>query len=132
MKLEITEPVLSLMEKAAARFDLTYAEIIKTALVAYRRGRIALSVSKAAPCDHRRSKSQTHSISIPDLSLSEAINAPLLNEILSHHLTYHLAKPERKEAPLQISEADANALYLDSGNSAGIYDLTAFLLTMKS
>lgn len=67
-------------------------------------------------------------ISVSELPSFNHKNAPPLNDILFSYLQYHLAKPERKQAPLQISEADTNVLYLDSGNPTGIYDLAALLL----
>lgn len=127
MKLDIPESIWTLLETASERFDFTHSEIIRKALLSYRRGHVAIGHCKCFParcCD----KSEARSISIPDLSLPDSLNATLLNEILFSYLQYHLAKPERKETPLRISEADANALYLDSANPAGIYDLAAFLL----
>lgn len=127
MKLDIPESVLTMLETASERFDFTYAEIIRKALLSYRRGHVAIGKQKRFPdccCD----RVAIRSLSIPELSVPDGITATLLNDILFSYLTYHLSKPARKEAPLKISEADAKTLYLDSGNPSGIYDLAAFLL----
>ena len=128
MKLEITETVWRLLEKASARFDLEYEEIIRKSLVAFRRGHVAVRSPKMSMAPDR---GPTRSISVSELPSFDSANAPPLNEILSAYLQYHLAKPERQEAPLVISEDLDNLFYFDSSNPASAYDLAAYLL-MKS